>query len=512
MVIKMKKRIICLLLAVAMMFAFCACGDGQGKKDTRKDKNEIVVGISQDMGDSLNPYQMTAAGTKEILTNVYEGLYKVAPSGDYIPAVAESYTVSEDGLVYSFVIRKDVKFHNGAAVTAEDILYSFSTCAEKTVDSSLPAVLEGISVNSTKAENGQDLIVITLPAANNDFLAYASMVYIIPSGSSDACASSPVGTGPFKYVSRSVQENIVFERFDEYWGEKAKLAKVTCKICEDATALVAALNAGAIDMCSHLTLDQINGLGEKYEILEGTMNLVQALYLNNAKAPFDDVRVRQAICYALDVDTILKLTADGHGSKLGTSIYPAFQKYFDESLINAYPYNPEKAAALLAEAGYADGFSMSVTVPSNYTPHVNAGQVVVQQLQAVGIKAELKEIEWNSWLDDVYKGRNFDSTITGFDASTLTANALLSRWVSGASKNMIGFSDSRYDELMAQATAETDDSVRTQLYKQAAAILSEQAANAYIQDLAEFTVLAKTLSGYNFYPLYRIDFSTVYYK
>jgi len=501
----MKKRMLCLLLAFAMVFGLCACG--AKKAGTRKDSNEIVVGISQDMGDSLNPYQMTAAGTKEILTNVYEGLYKVSPSGDYIPAVAESYTVSPDGLTYTFKLRSGVKFHSGNALTAEDVLYSFKTCKEITVDSSLPAVLDGISITAS----GSD-ITILLPAANNDFLAYVSMVYIIPSESSDACAAAPVGTGPFKYVSRSVQENIVFERFEEYWGEKAKLNKVTCKIYEDATALVAAINAGAIDMCAHMTLDQVGGLGENYKVLEGTMNLVQALYLNNARKPFDDVRVRQAICYALDVDAILKLTADGHGTKLGTSIYPAFKKYFDESLVDAYAYNPEKAKALLAEAGYPNGFTMSVTVPSNYTPHVNAGQVVVQQLQAVGINAELKEVEWNSWLTDVYKGRDFDSTISGFDASTLTANALLSRWVTGASKNMIGFSNAQYDELMAKATAETDDSVRTSLYKQAAAILSEDAANAYIQDLAEFTAMAKTLSGYNFYPLYRIDFSTIYYQ
>ena len=500
----MIKRMLCLLLAAAMVFGLCACGSQ--KTSSRKDSNEIVVGIAQDMGDSLNPYQMTAAGTKEILTNVYEGLYKVSPSGDYIPAVAEGYSVSDDGLTYTFRLRSGVKFHSGAAVTPDDVLYSFKTCREITVDSSLPAVLDGIAITANGSE-----IIIRLPAANNDFLAYVSMVYIIPSGCSDACTTAPVGTGAFRYVSRSVQENIVFERFDEYWGEKAALSKVTCKIYEDATALVAALNAGAIDMCPHMTLDQVNGLGENYNILEGTMNLVQALYLNNAREPFNDIRVRQAICYAIDVDAILKLTADGHGTKLGTSIYPAFTKYYDAALSDVYKFNPEKAKALLAAAGYPDGFSMGVTVPSNYTPHVNAGQVVVQQLQAVGIKAELKEIEWNSWLTDVYKGRDFDSTITGFDASTLTANALLQRWTTGNAKNMIGFSNSEYDELMAKATAETDDLLRTQYYKQAAAVLSENAANAYIQDLAEFTVLAKTLSGYNFYPLYRIDFSTVHY-
>lgn len=504
----MKKRTLAVILALVMILSLAACG---GKTNTpaaaehpRKAAGELIAGIAQDLDESLNPYQMVSAGEKEILTNVYEGLYKVAPSGDYIPAVAESYTVSEDGTVYTFKLRDGVKFHNGNTVTAQDVLDSFATCKELTVDSSLPSVLDGIEV---KAE-GND-IIITLPAANNDFLAYAALVYIIPSGSAEECKTNPVGTGPFKFVSRSVQENIVFEKFADYWGEPAKLNKVTCKIYEDITAMITALNAGAIDMACHLTLDQIAGLGDQYNVLEGTMNLVQALYLNNARAPYDNIKVRQAMCMAIDVDELLSITADGHGTKLYTSIYPAFTKYFDESLAKLYPYDPEGAKALLAEAGYPDGFKTTITVPSNYTPHVNAGQVMVQQLGRVGIEAELVEVEWNTWVTDVYKGRNFDTTVCGFDASTLTANALLSRWVTGASKNMISFSDPEYDELIAKATAETDDAVRTDLYKQAAAILAKDAANVYTQDLAEFTVLNKALSGYNFYPLYRIDFSTI---
>ena len=501
----MNKKIISVLLAALMIFSLCSCGKDKGSE--RKAANEIVIGIAQDLGDSLNPYQMTAAGTKEIMTNLYEGLYKVAPSGDYIPALAEDCHISEDGTVYTFPLRQGVKFHNGKEVTAEDVIYSFKTCLEISVDSSLPAVLSGADV---KSEDGN--IVITLPAANNDFLAYVSLVYIIPEGYSAEAATQPVGTGPYKFVSRSVQESIVFEKFDEYWGTPASVKKVTCKIHENATALIAAINAGAIDLVPHLTLDQIAGIGEGYDVLEDSMKLVQALYLNNAREPFNDVRVRKAICYALDIDEILKITAEGHGSKLGTSIYPAFSKYFDESLVGMYPHNVDEAKRLLTEAGYPDGFSMTVTVPSNYTPHVNVGQVIVRQLQEAGIKAELKEIEWNSWLTDVYSGRDFDSTVSGFDASTLTANALLARWTSSNKKNMIGFKNEAYDELIAKATAETDDEVRTQLYKDAARILAEDAANAYIQDLAEYTVISKDLTGYTFYPLYRIDFTTIHYR
>ena len=123
-----------------------------------------------------------------------------------------------------------------------------------------------------------------------------------------------------------------------------------------------ALNSGAVDLVMRLTVARTQNLSDQYTVLEGTMNLVQALYLNNAEKPLDDVRVRQALCYAVDVDSILELTADGHGTKLGSSMYPAFTKYFDDSLTDYYSYDPEKAKTLLAEAGYPNGFAMTITV------------------------------------------------------------------------------------------------------------------------------------------------------
>ena len=497
------KKFIALVLALAMILSLTACGNNEAKTEA---KNEIVVGLSQDLGDSLDPYQMSSAGTREILTNVYEGLYKPNSDGDYVPAIASGYEVDEDGLEYEFKIKDNVKFHNGKALSKDDIKYSFEKCEETTLDSSLPNFFA--NVEKIDYEDGE--IDIELKAPMNDLLAYISLIYIVPSDYSDQL-TAPVGTGPFKFVSRSVQENVILEKFDDYYGEKAKLDKVTCKIYEDTTTMITALNAGAIDFAAHLTLDQVNGLGANFSILEGTMNLVEALYLNNARKPFDDVKVRQALCYAINVDDILAITADGHGSKLGTSIYPSFKKYFDEKLIDFYPYSPTVAKQMLTEAGYPNGFDMEVVVPSNYTPHVNVGAVIVEQLKAVGINASLKEVEWNTWLTDVYQGRDFDATVSGFDASTLTANALLERWQTGHKKNMISFSSEMYDDLMKLANASTDEAERTGYFMAAAEVLTREAANVYIQDLAEFTAIKKGLEGFKFYPLYKLDFATIYY-
>ena len=512
----MKRRGLVLLLTAFMLLALSACG---GQKDptsesekpasgaeARKAAGEINVGIAQDLSSSLGPYQLSTAGTREVMFNVFEGLYKADSSGDFKPALATSHTVSEDGLTYSFTLRENVKFHNGAVMTAQDVIHSYKTCASSSVDSSIKKVLENVA--DLKEEGGK--VVITLTKPDSDFLAYVGSVYISPAAYTDQ-DTKPVGTGPFKFVSRTVQDSVVIARFDEYWGEKAKLNQVTYKIFENATALVTALDAGAVDLVAHLSVSQVNGLSKDYQVLEGTMNLVQALYLNHEFKPLDDIRVRQALCYAVDVDAMLKLTADGHGSKLGSSIYPSFKKYFDESLVNAYPHDAAKAKSLLAEAGYPNGFKLTITVPGNYTPHVDTAMVLAEQLKAAGIDASVQEVEWNTWLTDVYQGHKFEATVCGFDASTLTASALLGRYDSASSKNMCSYKSEKFDALLKEAGSITDDARRTELYRAAAKCLSDDAANVYLQDLADFVAIRASLKGYEFYPIYVMDLSKVGY-
>lgn len=470
-------------------------------------ENSIVVGIAQDLDSSLDPYQITAAGTREVLFNVYEGLVKADSSGAFNPACAESYAISEDGLTYTFTLRGNVVFHNGKTMTAEDVLYSLNTCAAQTVDASLLAALSDVIIESPDANT----VVLTLPAANPNFISVLAYVYIIPADYAD-CATAPVGTGPFKFVSRSVQENVILEKHADYYGTPAYLDKVTYRVFEDATAEITALDAGTIDLCAHLGVDQIIGLGSDYDVLEGTMNLVQALYLNNAVEPFNNELVRQALCYAIDVQSIMDLTEDGHGTKIGSAMYPAFSKYYDESLADTYTYDAAKAKELLTQAGYPNGFSFTITVPSNYTPHVNTAEVIIEQLKQVGITATLTPVEWATWLSDVYSARNYESTVIGFDASTLTPGALLARYQSTASNNMFNYSNEEYDAVYAKAVASTDDAESTALYKQCLKILADTAANVYLQDMAEFVVIRSDLTGYEFYPMYVMDMSTISYK
>lgn len=477
--------------------------DSEGASVSSGEEVNLTVGLPQDLDDSLDPYQITAAGTREVMFNVFEGLVKPDTDGNFIDAVASAHSVSEDGLTYTFTLRDGVRFHNGAEVTADDVLYSFKTCASTTTNT---AVAEALSVISNISADGSK-IVITLPKPDSSFLSTVSSVSIVPKDYADQ-ASAPVGTGPYKFVSRSVQDNAVFARNDGYYGEKPEIAEVTCKIYEDNNALFTALDSGALDMAFHLSSDQIGNLSNGYNTIEGEMNLVQALYLNNASAPFDNEKVRQALCYAIDTDSIMELTEDGHGAKLGSSVYPSFTKYFDKDLVDAYPYDPKKAKALLSEAG-ADGLSFTIKVPSNYTPHVNTATVIVEQLSQVGVNASIEQVDWETWLSDVYQAKDFQATVIGFDAAYLSPDALLQRFVSTDKSNMISYSNPDYDAAIKKAHNASTDKEMVAAYKEAQKILSDTAANVYIQDLADFVALNPKFTGYEFYPLYAVDFAKI---
>lgn len=498
------KKYLAIFLAMCTLLGLlsgCKGATGENTSAGMKD-NSITVGIAQDLDNSLDPYQMTAAGTREVMFNIFEGLVKPDKDGNFVYAVASSHEVSPDGLVYTFTVRDNVLFHNGSACTMDDVLYSFETCASTSVTAALVEALSAVK----SYEIQENKFIITLSAPNPDFLSYVCNVSIVPKGYTQQ-ATDPVGTGPFKFQSRRVLDNFVIVRNDDYYGTKPSLSKVTYRIIEDNTALFTALNSGSLDLVAHLTADQIQNLTNGYTVVEGTMNLVQAIYLNHTVKPFDDVRVRQALCYAIDVQAMLALTADGHGTPVGSSMYPAFGKYFDASLANSYPHDVEKAKELLTQAGYPDGFSFTIKVPSNYQPHVDCATVLVEQLKAVGIDAKIQLVDWSTWLSDVYKGRDFEATITGFDSSTLNASGMLARWETGNGKNMINYSNEAYDEAYRKARETSDDALQTEYYKQCLAILSQDAANVYLQDLADFVAVNPKLKGYEFYPLYVMDMS-----
>ena len=514
----MKKRVLAITLVLALALTLLAgCGkssapaaatpaDTPTASDAAERPNELSIGVAQDF-DSLDPHHATAAGTKEVLFNVFEGLVKPTSEGQLVPAVASDVKVSDDGLTYTFTLRQGVKFHNGDTVDMQDVVFSIdrNRVAAEGGAALIPAlgVIEDLSYDDTT-------LTLKLSEPSLELLSYLTLA-IIPADY-DQQETAPVGTGPFKFVSREAQDNMVLERFADYWGTPAKLDKVTFRIIENVEGLVMGLQSGALDLVMHLTSNETAQLSDKdFHVEEGSMNLVQALYLNNAVKPFDDVRVRQALCYGVDKQGIIDRAFDGYGIPLGTSMFPSFGKYYDESLTDYYTHDVEKAKELLTEAGYPNGFDMTISVPSNYQPHVDTAEVIKEQLKDIGVNVTILPVEWGVWLSDVYGAREYQSTITGLTSDNMTARKLLERFGSQIGNNFTNYNNSEYDEILAKAVTSTSDEEQTALYRQLEVNLTENAANVYIQDMADLVAVRNGVEGLTFYPLYVLDVSTLYW-
>ncbi len=501
----MKKFLFAALLILVSAAVLIGCKKG----GTKKTKGSVVVGITQDL-DSLDPHKAVAAGTKEVLYNIFEGLVKPDRDGNLVPAVAESYKISEDGMTYTFVLRKGVKFHNGKEVTAEDVIYSLKRCAGmlETSDPEVQVVaaLSVISDITTRNENGVDTITVSLKEPNTELIGYLTCS-IIPKDYTEQ-AKKPVGTGPFRFVSYTPMTSLVMEKNQDYYGNKAYLDKVTFAISESTDAAFLKLQAEQIDIFPYLTSDQAAQLKDSFNIEVGEMSLVQALFLNNKVKPFDSKEVRQAMCLAVDRDDILAILNDGAGKKIGSGVYAGFGAYFNDSCTNTYGYNVEKAKELLAKAGYPDGFTFTCVVPSNYSYHVQTAQVIASQLQKVGITMKIQMIEWASWLSDVYQGHNFEATIIGLD-SQLAPSDILKYYIGGTKKNFINYESEEFDRLYNEAIATTDQAKKKELYDRAQKCLADDAASVFLQSPSLMVAVSKSLTGYTFYPVYVQDMSTI---
>lgn len=511
-----KKRMLSLALGFTMLatavLSGCSGGTNQSFGDNSSEEptygGSVVVGVQQDI-DSLDPHKATAAGTKEILFNIFEGLVKPDQNGNLFNAVASDYTLSEDRLVYTFTIRDGIKFHNGNAVTVNDVKYSLERASGLLDGTALISALKKIKSVDIVDERS---VKVTIDSASAEFI-YNLTAAIIPEGSGEQEASQPIGTGPFQFVSYTPQQSFVVEKNPDYWQESLPyLDEVTFKIVTSSDTALLELQGGSIDIYPYLTDSQKSEIENQYNVKSAVSDVVQALFLNNNEAPFDNVKVRQAINYALDKDAINGFVSGGNGEIISSAMLPTLKNYYvDLNSTYGTTANAEKAKELLSEAGYPNGFDMTITVPASYEFHMETAEVIVEQLKAVGINAKIDGIEWSSWLSDVYGGRKYQATICGLTCD-MTPGYLLNRFESSSSKNFVNFKSERYDQVFATTQTSTDQDEIDESYKELQRILCEEAGSVFIQACPLTIAMRKDLAGYQFYPVYVQDMSTVFYS
>ncbi|MBO6782615.1 MAG: ABC transporter substrate-binding protein [Alphaproteobacteria bacterium] len=440
------------------------------------------------LGFTLEPPHLDptagAAGAIDatVYSNVFQGLTRIDETGAVQPQLAESWDVSDDGLVYTFNLKTGVKFHDGTDFDASDVVFSFDRArAEDSVNAQkqLFAAIETVEAVDPSTVR----ITLSRPEGALLFnLGWGDAVIVAPE-SAENNKTNPVGTGPFKFARWVKGDRVELEAV----SKDQPLQKVTFRFIPDPSAQVAALKAGDIDAVTNLNAPEAVLAFESdpgFEVAIGSTEGETILAMNNTRAPLNDVRVRRAISHAIDRKAIVDGAMFGFGTPIGTHFAPHHPAYVD--LTETYAHDPEKAKALLKEAG-AENLKLTLKLPPP-TYARRGGEIVAAQLAAVGIEVEIIPVEWAQWLEQVFRGDDFDLTIVSHTEP-------MDIGIYARDKYYFNYDSPILKAVIARLNNTSDPEARDALLAVAQEIITADAVNAYMFQLAKLGVWRKGLDG-----------------
>lgn len=374
-------------------------------------KDSVTIGMTLEP-PGLDPTTAAAAAIGEITHyNIFEGLTKINEDFSVTPLLAEKWSFSPDLKTLTFTLRKGVKFQDGEAFSSKDVKFSFERAAGK--DSTNKDKAFFASIESIDASD-PNVVVLKFKAPSFQALFHLGLntAVIIDEKSAATEATNPVGTGPYKLSAWSKGSSATLDKWDGFRDAgKIAIKHATFRFIADPSAEVAALLAGDVDAFPRVAATQNYGQFQsdpRFQVLIGGTEGKTILSINNKKKPLDELKVRQAIAYAIDRKAIIDGAMNGLGTPIGSHLTPNDPGYVD--LTGQYPHDPEKAKALLKEAGVTTPLNLTLTLPPpDYAR--KGGEIIAAELAEVGINAKIENVEWAQWLSGVYKGHNFDLTI-----------------------------------------------------------------------------------------------------
>ncbi len=437
----------------------------------------------------LDPTAGAAAAIDEVVyANVFEGLTRIDRNGVVQPALAENWVVSDDGLTYTFTLREGVTFHDGSTFEADDVVFSFERAMAETSINAQKGLFEPIT---TVAVDEDKSVVVTLKQPTGNFLfnlGWGDAVIVAPE-SAESNKALPIGTGPFKFDRWVQGDRIELKRNESYWGEAVELEGATFQIVPDPAAAVAAMMAGDLDAFPNFPAPENMVQFEadpRFKVEIGTTEGETILAMNNGRPPLDDIRVRRAIAHAIDRTAIIDGAMFGYGTPIGSHFAPHHPAYTD--LTGMYPHDSEKAKALLAEAGHGDGLALTLRLPPpSYARR--GGEIIAAQLAEVGITAEIVPVEWAQWLEQVFKGKDYDLTIVSH-----TEPMDIEIYGRGADY-YFDYQKPEFTALIDELAETTGDEDRNAILANAQTMLAEDSVNAFLFQLAKHGVWDARIEG-----------------
>jgi peptide/nickel transport system substrate-binding protein len=423
-----------------------------------------------------------AALEQVLIDNVYEGLVTRTQENEIVESLASDYTISEDGLTYTFTLNDGVVFHDGTPMTADDVVTSLTQVKD---DATIAGHDQFGGVTSIAAPDDAT-VVITLAQPDQNFLfaltGPAGLVF--KTGDTTDLQTEANGTGPFTLTEWNQGDSIELARNDAYWGEPAQVAEVVLQYIPDFTAGVNAALDGSLDVLTAVQPDlapQLEGT-DGFALTTGQTTDKATLAFNNQRAPLDDVRVREALRLAIDHEALAEATG------LGQSLYgpiPELDPGY-EDLSDLVPYDPERARELLEEAG-AEDLQLTLTIPSFYGTTVS--QILVSDFDEVGVTLQVEPVEFATWLQDVYTNKDYDLSFVLHVEPRDFGNFADPGYY-------FGYDNPEVQELYAQALATVDPDQSADLLAQAARIVSEDHAADWLYNGETITAVRAGVAGF----------------
>ena len=454
----------------------------------------------------LDPTAGAAAAIDEIVyANVFEGLTRINQNAEVLPALAKSWSISENGLKYTFKLRVGAEFHDGSKFDSSDVVFSLNRARSKESTNAQKALFSAIKDVTSQ---GPNTVIVTLKNPTGNFLfnmGWGDAVIVDPS-SANSNKSKPIGTGPFTFKRWVKGDRVELSENKNYWGQKPALKTATFKIIPDPAAAVAALMAGDTDAFANFPAPEMATQFQsdsRFTVKVGSTEGETILSTNNKQKPFNDIRVRRAIAHALNPQEIIDGAMFGFGTPIGSHFAPHHAAYID--LTGAYPHDVNRSKKLLAEAGLANGFEATLKLPPpSYARR--GGEIVASQLRKVGINLEIIPVEWAQWLDQVFKNKDFDLTIVSHTEP-------MDIGIYSRPNYYFQYHNSAFNSVIKDLNITSDPKKRYALMGAAQAILSKDAVNGFLFQLAKLGIWNKNVVGlWKNSPVQANDLTSVSWK
>ncbi|MEM0004368.1 MAG: ABC transporter substrate-binding protein [Desulfurococcaceae archaeon] len=473
-------------------------------------EKKLVVGTTYDP-KTLDPALVYDIASAMVVQNIYDQLLGYKPgSTDLAPRLAERWESSENATVWTFYLRRNVRFHDGTELTADIVKYSIERAKQL---QGPPAFLLDVVDRVEVVDKYTVRFVLKYPFAPFASLATFTIFSPVPINATNL-EENPVGTGPFKLESWKKGEQIVLTANKDYWRSPPKLDKVIIKIYPDPATLRVALEKGEVDLALGIQPQDVEALSKNPNIKMASIEglVIEYLGMNQRREPFNNTLLRKAINYAIDYDYILNVVLRGTAIRLYGPLPPAVFGYDPDVEKYGYKYNVEQARKLLAEAGYPDGKGLRelelIISSSERAERKDVAAVIQRSLKEIGVNVRIVDLDWPSFLDRLFN-HDFDMYMVDWFPDYVDPDDWVTPLFSSQGLNIDGYNNTLVDQLALKARQTVDPGERLEIYKQLQRIIVDDAPWVFLYVPKLYAFMQSNVEGFTLYPAYYIDFYPV---